>query len=72
MRDAEEYRLIFRSPSLCVGFRCNIFVGIDTNIGNSSFLDIYMEGEGLGWVAVGFSHTQDMVLLITIIGCKLY
>ena len=46
---------------------CDVFVGIDTNVGNPDFLDIYLEGHADGWVAVGFTETPDMVgqLLIT-------
>ena len=38
-----------------------MFVGINTNSGNSGYLDIFLEGEAAGWVAVGFSETQNMV-----------
>ena len=55
------YRIIFRSPANCDPSTCNIFVGIDTNTGNPNFLDIYMEGNAQGWVAVGFSDTRNMV-----------
>ena len=37
-----------------------MFIGIDTNTGNSSYLDIYIEGESQGWVAVGFTETPNM------------
>jgi hypothetical protein len=40
---------------------CTSFVGIDTNTGNPGILDIYMEGEAQGWVAVGFTATRSMV-----------
>jgi hypothetical protein len=49
-------------------------VGINTNAGNSDFLDIYLEGEADGWVAVGFSATSSMVRSYskkrTIMGCR--
>ena len=38
-----------------------MFIAIDTNAGNSSYLDIYIEGESQGWVAVGFTKTPNMV-----------
>ena len=64
-RAAEDYRLIFRAPSNCIPAdsqsACDIFVGIGTNTGNSSYLDIYLEGQADGWVAVGFSKTSNMV-----------
>ena len=40
---------------------CTTFIGIDTNAGNSDYLDIYMEGTTQGWVAVGFTRTANMV-----------
>ena len=38
-----------------------MYVAIDTNEGNDSYLDIYLEGSAEGWVGVGFGHSQDMV-----------
>ena len=40
---------------------CNLFVGIDTNEGDSDFLDVYLEGSASTWVAVGFSTSNNMV-----------
>ena len=57
----EDYRLIFSSPDGCARADCDIYVGIDTNTGNDSYLDIYLEGTAAGWVAVGFSETDNMV-----------
>jgi hypothetical protein len=53
--------LTFRDPPDCVVSECNVFVAIDTNAGDSAFLDIYIEGEAEGWVAVGFTDTPSMV-----------
>ena len=62
MRGREEYRLIFRNPAHCVNmYDCEIYIGIDTNSGDSDNLDIYMEGRTSGWVAVGFSDSMSMV-----------
>ena len=47
---------------------CNTFVGISVNSGDSDYLDIYMEGAAMGWVAVGFTETPSMVWL----SCMLY
>lgn len=58
---AEDYRLTFHIPSNCAPTQCAVFVGIGTNTGNSSYLDIYLEGQADGWLAVGFSKTSDMV-----------
>ena len=60
-RDPEDYRLTFRSPPNCLLDECNVFVGIDTNKGNSEYLDITMQGVAGGWLAVGFSFTANMV-----------
>ena len=60
-RSPDDYRLRYREPSGCEPDSCNYFVGIDTNEGDSSFLDIYLVGKAKGWVAVGFSETSDMV-----------
>ena len=60
-REPGNYRLIFRNPENCISSECDIFVGIDTNSGDDSFLDIYMEGSARDWVAVGFSDSQNMV-----------
>ena len=55
--------MTLRNPPDCVPSECDVFVGIDTNSGNSDFLDIYLEGKADGWVAVGFSATSSMVRL---------
>ena len=60
-RSPEDYRLIFSNPEGCIISDCDHFIGIDTNAGESNYLDIYMEGDAAGWVAVGFSETSDMV-----------
>ena len=61
MRDPEDYRLTFRSPSNCLLDECRVFVGIDSNAGSSDYLDITMQGVAGGWLAVGFTFTQNMV-----------
>ena len=61
VRNPEDYRLTFRTPPGCIVSNCTSFVGIDINTGNDGVLDIYMEGQALGWVAVGFTETPDMV-----------
>ena len=61
-RTPEDSRLIVSIPDGCnIASQCDLFVGISTNEDNSSFFDFYIEGEADGWVAVGFSETQDMV-----------
>ena len=61
VRAPGDYRLIFRNPPDCAPSECDVFVGIDTNAGDSSYLDIYLEGQADGWVAVGFSSSPSMV-----------
>lgn len=61
MRDPEDYRLRFRQPANCLLEECSVFVGIDTNTGDPSILDITMQGVAGGWLAAGFSLTQNMV-----------
>ena len=56
-----DYRLRIRDPPGCDPSECDLYVGIDTNTGDAEFLDIYIEGDAQGWVAVGFSDTRDMV-----------
>ena len=38
-----------------------MFVGVDVNDGESTYLDVYMEGTAPAWVAVGFTESPDMV-----------
>ena len=60
-RSPGDYRLQFFSPEGCNISDCDLYIGIDTNTGDNDFLDIYMEGTAAGWVAVGFSATNNMV-----------
>ena len=61
MRELEDYRLTLRFPDNCDPSSCDLFVGVDTNLGDTTYLDVYMEGTAQGWLAVGFSETADMV-----------
>jgi hypothetical protein len=61
VRAPGDYRLTFRNPPECEPSNCDVFVGVDTNTGDSSYLDIYLEGQADGWVAVGFSSSRSMV-----------
>ena len=60
----EMYRLTQRIPQGCVPPVCDFFLGISNNKQNSSFIDITLEARANGWVAVGFSKTQNMVSYI--------
>ena len=66
-----DYRLTFRNPPNCTVSSCDVFVGIDTNLGDPSFLDIYLEGKADGWIAVGFTETPSMVSEYDIINFSL-
>ncbi len=61
IKTLDEFRLHFQSPPDCDIDDCSVYVAIDTNRGNDSWLDIYMEGKAEGWMGVGFTHTPDMV-----------
>ena len=61
--DPVDFRLTLRDPPGCEPASCNVFVGIATNQGNDQYLDFYIEGQSGGWVAVGFSESQNMVSL---------
>ena len=34
---------------------------METNTGDNDYLDVYMEGDAVGWLAVGFSNSSNMV-----------
>ena len=55
--------MTFHNPPNCVPSKseCDVFVAIDTNAGDPDYLDIYLEGDADGWVAVGFTETANMV-----------
>ena len=38
-----------------------MFVGIETNEGDSDYLNFYIKGDAEAWVAVGFSPSLSMV-----------
>ena len=60
---ADEYPLVFKTPSSCDRSDCTVFVGIERNAGNQDYLNFYIEGEAGAWVGVGFSSTPNMVRL---------
>ena len=37
---------------------------MEQNEGDPDFLDVYMEGDAAGWLAVGFSDTPNMVRIL--------
>ena len=62
--DPEDYRLTHRTPPGCAPSECSFFAGIQTNEGDSSYLDFYLEGSAMGWIAIGVSATSNMVKCI--------
>lgn len=66
-----EYRLSLGLPEGCektTDTKCEVFLGINSNSDDDSFIDFSLEGKAKGWVAVGFSKTADMVQSYTICG----
>ena len=49
--------------------KCDYFLGINTNSKDSTLLDVTLVGKANGWVAVGFSQTPDMVILLKMYIC---
>ena len=56
-----DYPLVFKSPSSCNLADCTVYVGIQRNEGNHSFLNFYIEADANAWAAVGFSTSPSMV-----------
>ena len=56
-----DYPLVFKFPEKCGVRDCTVYVGIQSNEGNASYLDFYIEGDAKAWVAVGFTPTPSMV-----------
>ena len=66
-----NFRLIFSNPASCSPSECGIYVGILNSTTNPGSLEIYMEGDAQGWVAVGFSDSQNMVKVNTVFLLKI-
>ena len=66
----EDYTFKWRRPEGCTtgtAGNCTYFVGIQLNAGDAAFLDFYLEGSQAGWVAIGFSGSNNMVSTISIL-----
>ena len=60
--DPNDYGLFRRQPDGCdIPTGCRYFAGLRLNEGNSSYLDVFLSAETMGWVAIGFSDTNSMV-----------
>ena len=65
--DAPEmfYPLSFGFPVGCQRQNCDYFVAMGLNPANNSYLDVQLEGNAQGWVAIGFSEDRRMVGITT-------
>ena len=63
----EDYKLEFGLPLGCAKDNCDYYVAMGPNAEDSEFLDVYLQGTAEGWVAVGFSHNQQMVCVCRLI-----
>ena len=55
------YPLSFGFPAGCQRSTCDYFLVMGPNRINNSYIDIYLEGNAQGWLAVGFSEDRGMV-----------
>ena len=56
-----DHPTIIGLPDGCSRESCDYYVGFGPNTVNSDYLDIYLEGEADGWIALGFSENTQMV-----------
>ena len=48
-------------PENCPRQECDYFVGLGLNPSDPTYLDVYLEGNAAGWIAIGFSNNTQMV-----------
>ncbi|KAL5487121.1 hypothetical protein EMCRGX_G019687 [Ephydatia muelleri] len=58
--DADIHQFSAALPSGCRGVNCNFYLGIALNKDSPDYLDFWMEGNALGYIAVGLSPTGYM------------
>ena len=56
-----DHPTIIGLPDGCSRENCDYYVGFGPNTDDSDYLDIYLEGEADGWIALGFSENTQMV-----------
>ena len=62
VQDADSaFPIVFRRPDGCERADCSVYWAMGPNTDNSDCLDVYMEGDVTGWMALGFSENQQMV-----------
>ena len=54
---------MFRTPDGCERDDCSLYWAMGPNNEKSDYLDVYMEGDVNGWMALGFSNDRSMVIL---------
>ncbi|XP_019851673.1 PREDICTED: uncharacterized protein LOC100636115 isoform X9 [Amphimedon queenslandica] len=60
LTDVGTHPLIFRMPENCPRQECEYFVGLGLNPSDPTYLDVYLEGNAAGWIAIGFSNNTQM------------
>uniref|UniRef100_A0A1X7UY64 DOMON domain-containing protein n=1 Tax=Amphimedon queenslandica TaxID=400682 RepID=A0A1X7UY64_AMPQE len=60
LTDVGTHPLIFRMPENCPRQECEYFVGLGVNPSDPTYLDVYLEGNAAGWIAIGFSLNKQM------------
>ena len=63
----QNYTVIARLPSGCEPSACDRFFGVQVNADNTSYLDLYMEGNARGWLALGFTLSANMVRWVMLV-----
>ena len=58
---SSSFPIVFRAPNNCEREQCTFYWAMGPNTANPQYLDVYMEGNATGWMAVGFSDDQMMV-----------
>ena len=66
------YPIVFGFPVGCTRTNCDYFVAMGPNPANDDYLDIHLEGNAQGWVAVGFSEDMRMVGIDAFVGCIMW
>lgn len=57
----ETHAIIVGLPEGCERESCTYYVGIGPNAVDPSIVEIYLEGQVDGWIAIGFSMNMLMV-----------
>uniref|UniRef100_A0A1X7SM59 DOMON domain-containing protein n=1 Tax=Amphimedon queenslandica TaxID=400682 RepID=A0A1X7SM59_AMPQE len=55
-----SHNLVFGMPEGCERSTCEYYVGLSPNPSDPTYLDVYLEGNAAGWIAIGFSLNTQM------------